>query len=387
MASILLLKNAEIYSPSKLGKQDVLCIEGKIVKIGTIDETSLKGLDLPYEVIEAKGFLITPGFIDPHEHLIGGSGEKGFSARSPEITIPELIRGGITTVVGCIGVDTYTRTMEGLLAQAKYFNEEGLSTFIWSGGYPFPPTTLTDSILSDMMLVHEVIGAGETAISDLRSSQPTNNEIAKLIANTYNGGVMTGKCGVTHFHMGDGKRHLEPLVEVMRDFDVDPCCIYPTHVNRNPELLKQGAALTKQKVTIDFDVCDEDLVPSLKKFVDHGGDLEFLTISSDASFASPETMLWQIQKVFQELKWPIEKILPILTSNTARLLKMPNKGRIDLGADADILVMNPKTLELEYVIAKGKIFMRNQEVIYRQECLKYSNRKIEIYGQKTSAKG
>jgi beta-aspartyl-dipeptidase (metallo-type) len=383
MASILLLKNATVYSPKKIGKNDVLCIEGKISKIGSIDITSLDALGLPYEVIEAEGLSLTPGFIDPHEHLIGGSGEKGFNARTPEITIPELIRGGITTVVGCLGVDTYTRTMEGLLAQARYFNEEGLSAFIWTGGYPIPPTTLTESVITDMMLVHEVIGAGEIAVSDLRSSQSTPLEIAKLLAHTYNGGILSGKCGVTHFHMGDGKKHLEPLAEALKEYDVKAECIYPTHVNRNPELLKQGAALTKQKVTVDFDICDEDLVPSIQSFIDHGGDLEYLTVSSDASFASPETIHWQLQKVHKELGWPLEKILPLVTTNTARMLKMPNKGRIEVGADADILLLNSESLEILHVIGKGKIFMRNKEVTYSQDCLKYSNRKIETYGKKT----
>lgn len=385
MAAILLLKNAEVYSPKKIGSQDVLCIEGKISKIGRIEISALESLGIPFDVIDATGFCLTPGFIDPHEHLIGGSGESGFKGRTPEITLPELIRGGITTVVGCLGVDTYTRTMEGLLAQAKYFNEEGWSAYIWSGGYPINPTTLTKSVQSDMMLVHEVIGAGEIAVSDERSSQPTNNEIAKVVADAYNGGIMSGKCGVTHFHMGDGKRHLEPLVEILDEYDIKETCIYPTHVNRNPELLRQGAEITKKKVTIDFDICDEDLVPSISKFLEHGGDLEYLTISSDASFSSPETILWQLMKVKAELKWPLEKILPLVTTNTARMLKMPNKGRIEVGADADILIMHPDTMELQHVIAKGKVFMRDQVVHYNQECLKHSNRKIETYGKKTKS--
>lgn len=389
MARILILKNAQVYNPDKQGLKDVLCIEGKIAKIdrpGKIDEKHFNFLGLKYELINVDGNLLIPGLIDPHQHFLGGSGEKGFSTRTPEINILEQIRGGITTIVGCIGVDTITRTMQGLLAQAKSYNEDGLSAYIWSGGYPIPPCTLTGSTSSDMMIVPEVIGTGELAISDLRGSQPTNNELAKIIADGYIGGLMSRKCGVTHFHMGDGKRHLEQLAQVLKDFDVSPDSIYPTHVNRNPELLKQGAAFTNKKVTVDFDICDEDLVPSLKAFIDHGGDPDYLTLSTDASFASPETLLWEIRKAYFVLGWPLEKLLALVTTNTARILKLPHKGKIAEEADADLLILDSKNLELTHVIGNGKIFMKDREMIFEQSFLKESNRKIEIYGKKERQK-
>jgi len=39
---------------------------------------------------------VTPGFIDPHEHLLGVSGEEGFATQTPEISVSEIICAGIT---------------------------------------------------------------------------------------------------------------------------------------------------------------------------------------------------------------------------------------------------------------------------------------------------
>src|SRR4051812_15700679 len=100
MASVLILKNANVYSPHPMGGNDILCIEGKIAKIGKIDAEHFHLLGIPFETIDLEGAIAFPGIIDPHMHIIGGSGEKGYCSRSPEMTIPEIISGGITTVVG-----------------------------------------------------------------------------------------------------------------------------------------------------------------------------------------------------------------------------------------------------------------------------------------------
>ncbi|MBC7540506.1 MAG: beta-aspartyl-peptidase [Bacteriovorax sp.] len=382
MASVLLLKNAEVYSPSFLGKKDILCLEGKVAKIGSVNSSHLDGLEIPYDVLDLEGMFLLPGLLDPHEHLIGGSGEAGYASRSPEMTVPEIVRGGITTVVGCIGVDTFTRNIHSLLAQAKFFNEEGLTAYIWSGGYSVPPPTLTGSIKSDLILVNEVIGAGEIAISDVRSSQPTLPEIARIVSQAYVGGMLTGKAGVTHFHLGEGKYHLQPLFDLLANYDVNATSLYPTHINRNPQLLKEGAAITHSGVTIDFDTCDGDLIPSLKSFIEHEGDLNFLTLSSDASFTSPSFLFEQIKEAMKVFKWSLEKILPLVTTNTARILQLRTKGYIGPGADADLVAVDRTTLEIIHVVAKGKLFIKDGKSVYNQRILESSNRKIEIYGKK-----
>ena len=63
---------------------------------------------------------------------------KDFATQTPEIHLTEIVRAGITTVVGTLGVDNTMKTMAGLLAKVKALKEEGLSAYLWSGGYSVP---------------------------------------------------------------------------------------------------------------------------------------------------------------------------------------------------------------------------------------------------------
>ncbi len=378
----LIIKNCEVYSPKPLGKKDVLTINGKIIWIGKTDEAALERTGIRPEVIDGEGTYLTPGFIDPHEHLVGGDGEGGFWARTFPITLPEQVLGGITTVVGCLGVDTITYNMLSILGHARSLIDEGMNVFLWTGGYVLPSCTVTGGIRSDVLLIPEIIGAGELAVSDPRSILPRTDELAKVVTEAYTGGMLSQKCGCTHFHMGDGKRNLEQIFKLLKDYDIEPEVVYPTHVNRNPELLKQAVELTHLKVTVDMDTTEEKLAEELGKFVELGGDLEYVTISTDASFSSPKTLYGQLRDVMRELKWPLEKVLPLVTTNTARVLKLGAKGKIEIDADADLVLLDKKDLRIRDVVLAGKVYVREGRFVHRLKQLENSNRNIELHGKK-----
>src|SRR5436305_6006865 len=200
---LTLIQNGEVFAPERLGRKDVLIANQSIELIGSVDRRKLLALGVEHELIDATGCVITPGLIDPHEHLLGGSGEGSLSLQSPELFIDEICRAGVTTVVGVLGVDTTMKTLPGLLARVKGLKEEGLSTFLWTGGYNVPPTTILADVRQDMMFIDEVIGAGEVAISDERSMAPSSQELAKVVYDAHIGGILTGKAGIRHFHVGD----------------------------------------------------------------------------------------------------------------------------------------------------------------------------------------
>lgn len=375
-----LIENGDVYGPEPLGKTSVLLNSGTIVNIGDIDASKVEQLGLPLDVVDASGCIVTPGLIDPHQHLLGGSGEEGFSSQTPEINASEIISAGITTVVGCLGVDTTMKTMAGLLARAKALKEEGLSAFIWSGGYNVPPTTITSSIRDDIMFIEEVIGAGEIAISDERSTDPTAQELARVVGDAYVGGMLSQKAGVTHFHVGEAETRLKLLHQLVDEFHTPPHCIYASHVERNKKLMRDAITLTRSGCFVDLDTAGEDVSEYICFYFDNDADPEQLTLSSDAGLTSPSNLLDQVRSARERGCIEFPRLLALVTKNTAKVLKLQDKGELAAGKAADVLVLDADSLELKEVIAGGKRLFRDGRLDFKESYLEKSNRVINLSG-------
>lgn len=378
---MLLIENAEVYAPEPRGEQSIVIAGGRIERIGEVDGRGLTRLFDDAEVLDARDCIAAPGLIDPHAHLIGGSGEKGFATQTPSIAMTELLLAGITTVVGTLGTDTTTRTMAPLLASVKALREEGIGAFAWTGGYD--ARALTGSVRDDIVLFDEVIGAGELAVSDRRGIEYSPRELARLATDCYVAGTFTGKAGLLHLHIGEGKRRLAPLREAVDEFDVEPAWFYPTHVERNEALMLEAVELTKRGMPIDVDVFERDLVQWVRFFRRHDGDPALLTASSDAAISSPGTLLEQLRACVTEDVLPIEEALALATRNTARILKLHDRGMLEHGRRADLLLLDRSSLELRHVIAAGRIVVRNGKAVRSERFLAESNREIHLIGAKT----
>jgi beta-aspartyl-dipeptidase (metallo-type) len=380
---LTLIENGDVYAPEHLGEQSILLVDGKIGRIGEVDRDAVEALRIDVEVIDASGCLICPGFIDPHEHLLGGSGEEGFATQTPEIHLSEIVCAGITTVVGTLGADTTMKTMAGLLAKAKALREEGLTAYLWSGGYNVPPTSVMSSVREDMMFIDEVIGAGEIAIADARSTEPSIRELAKLVVDTRMGGKLSRKAGVTHFHVGPGKRRMKCLEELLdcEQFEIDACWLYPTHIERSEALMRDAIALSKRGSHVDIDVQEEDLARWLAFYVDHGGDLSKLTVSSDASRKGPQTLFEQIRNCARGHRLPLSRLLALVTRNTAEVLQLTRKGRLEVGAHGDILVLDREEFRLVHLLAQGKRMVEDGRLVAQESFLEGSNREIALIGE------
>ncbi|MFN7927951.1 MAG: amidohydrolase family protein [Blastocatellia bacterium] len=351
---MVLIENGELYAPEPLEQAALLIVGDKIVKIGEVDRQALDALALEYEYIDATDCVVTPGLIDPHEHLLGGSGERGFSTQTPEITLREIVTAGITTVVGCLGVDTSMKTMAGLLAKAKALREDGLTAYIWSGGYDVPPITITKSVRDDLLFIDEVIGAGEIAISDIRATSHDLLALARLVSDAYVGGLLSGKAGITHVHVGDEPGRLQPLRKLVEKFSIRPEWLYPTHIERNEALLREAIEWASRGAFVDIDVVENDLAQWLRFYREHGGDMRQLTLSSDAAITSPRQLYEQLRLAVLNHGFNLADVLPLLTTNPARALRLSSKGRLADGYDADVLVMRQPSLALVEVIARGR---------------------------------
>lgn len=374
-----LIKNGDVYAPDHIGKTSVLLSGKTIMKIGEIDGEKLGAL-FDVEVVDASGMIVTPGIIDPHVHLIGGGGEGGFATRTPELQLGNVIKAGVTTVVGCLGTDGTTRHMTSLVAKARGLEEEGITAYVYTGNYHIPTPTITSSVKDDVILIDKVIGAGEIAISDSRSAQPSVHEVAKLAAEARIGGLLSKKAGVTHFHVGIGKERLKFLRTLIEDYEIPPANIYATHITRSRELVDEAIGLSHKGSYVDM-TADDDTAGWIGYFKENGGDMEHLTISSDGNGSLPvfddkgemtgfgvatqELLFRQVAEAVKEHGIPLEEALSLVTVNTATALRLADKGRIGEGRDADLLVLDSDSLEIRHVFAKGQHMLKDKEVIVK----------------------
>ena len=70
-----------------------------------------------------------------------------------------------------------------------------------------------------------------------------------------------------------------------------------------------------------------------------------------------------------------------MTKNTAKVLKLENKGELAVGKAADVLVLEAKSLELKEVIAGGKRLYREGSLNFKESYLQNSNRVIDLVGE------
>jgi beta-aspartyl-dipeptidase (metallo-type) len=381
-----LIEHGEVHAPAPRGRTSVFLAGDRIAHVGAVDradaERFVRALGHTLDVVDATGCVVTPGLIDPHEHLLGGSGEKGFSSQTPEIALGEIVTAGITTVVGCLGVDTTMKTMAGLLAKVKGLREEGMGAYCWSGGYNVPPTSILASVREDILFIEEVIGAGEIAIADERASDPGRAELARLVTDAYVGGMLARKAGVTHFHVGEGDARLALLRALVAEHDVEPAWLYVTHIERSEALVDEAIALVAQGATADVDTIEEDLAQWVRYWRAHGGDPARLTVSSDASISSPHTMSRQLRGLVTEHGMALEDVLPLATTNTARVLQLADAGELAPGKLADVLVMRQEDLEIVHVLARGRPMVRDGRLCVQERFREGSNRRIHIDGSK-----
>ena len=372
-----LLTNARLYAPEPRGTCHLLVAGGRIAWIGT--ERPQLGASLQVEETDLQGRRLMPGLVDLHVHLTGGGGEAGPETKVPPLPLSRFTRGGVTSVVALLGTDDATRHPRELVTAVHALRNEGLSAWAWTSGYHIPPVTITGTVRGDIAAIECIIGA-KTAVSDHRSSQPTRDELLRLASEAHVGGLMTGKAGLVHCHLGDGARGLEPLRDALAHAELPRRVFHPTHVNRKRALFDDAVAFAKEGSHIDitaFPVSEgEDAwaaETALLRYLDAGAPPERVSVSSDGGGCLPEFDgegrvvrmgvgdpgdLARTLAALLGAGAPLERVLPAFTSNPARLLRLARKGALTVGADADCVVLDDHGTVTD-VMANGTWHLRD----------------------------
>lgn len=362
------IKNVKVFRDGQWKPSDILISGSQIEQVA--DQ-----IDCRYEkliIIDGEGITAIPGYIDQHVHITGGGGEDGFLSQVPPLQYSEPVMAGVTTLVGLLGTDGTTRSIENLVARTMAFREYGLTAYCLTGNYSFPSPTLTGDVKRDIVFVDPIIGV-KIAISDHRSSNMPKEALIKLASDARVAGMISGKPGIVHIHTGSGEAQLDMLFEIIQETDIPISTFRPTHLAG-----KYDAAIRFAKLGgyIDF-TCDPSdmanrsalLVRALREAPDGT-----VTISTDSNGSLP---IWNEKKevigmgagniralhdticamvTLQGL--PLEEAIRPVTENVAKALHLyPRKGCIREGADADLILLD-SNLKIHTVFANGRCMLR-----------------------------
>jgi len=235
-------------------------------------------------------------------------------------------------------------------------------------------------VRGDIAQIDRIIGVGEVALSDHRSSQPTLDELLRLASEAHVAGLMTGKAGIVHLHLGDGERGLALIRDALVNSELPARVFNPTHVNRRKALFDEALSLTSVGCHIDitaFPVAtDEDAwsaAAALSRYFESGAPRDRVTVSSDGGGCLPRfddagrvvqmgvgdsgALMETIAELLRDGA-ALPDVLPAFTSNVSRLLRLPHKGRIDVGSDADLVVLDDSH-QVRHVMARGAWHVRD----------------------------
>lgn len=372
-----LLKNCNVYAPNALGKKDLVVGGGKILAIADSIEVNSAFTT----VWDAQGKICTPGLIDQHVHIIGAGGKHGFASMTPEINLSEFIACGSTTVVGLLGTDASTRSVKTLYAKTKSLDQEGITAYMFTSYFGIDPITLTGTIQDDMIFIDKVLGC-KVAISDERSSYPTTLELLRHLRDIHVGGLISGKGGVLHVHLGGQTTKMDILFELVQNHEFPIKHISPTHVGRSKDLFDQALEFAKIGGMIDITTGASkytDPWKSVAYAMEQGVSTSQLSLSSDghaglakkapdgSSILTKAPIFMNLEQVKELIKnnvLGVGEAFSLVTSNPAKNLSLKHKGKIAVGADADLCFFDEQ-ITLTDVWARGNLMMENEQVVVK----------------------
>ena len=253
---------------------------------------------------------------------------------------------------------------------------------MYTSNYHYPPTTLTGSVPNDLFMVPEVLGC-KIALGNHRSSFPTLQNVLALLADIRVGGMISGKLGVLHIHLGNIPGPFEMFAEMVK-MGMPIRHIRPTHCSREENVLNAAIGFALKGGRIDFttgaDCCLGKPELAVIKALEAGVDAQLITMSTDGHGSMPrfnakgemvglgvggvEGNLEATLRLIKDYNMPIAKALSFTTKNVAQGLNLMNVGVVKTGAIGNACLFDADWT-LTDVFSKGRQMMKDGEIIVR----------------------
>ncbi len=385
----LLICGGEVFTPDPAGLADILVFGGTVHSVAPdISGEAVRGVDANVRVIDAGGCCVVPGLVDQHNHINGAGGEGGPEFRTPPVTAGTLFRAGITSVVGMLGTDGVGRCLQELLMKALGLDREGVSAWILTGAYQLPGPTITGSALGDIMFIDKVIGT-KMALSDHRGSHPSEETIRRTISETRRGGILSGKGGMSVVHMGSEKTGFRPIYDAIGETDIPLTQVLPTHCGRNRALLDEAIEWALRGGCLDITTSGGggragislSAPDAVMRCLEAGTPLDRISMSTDGNgslpsfnermeftgmdVGNPASLHDAMAELVLRCGLPLGDALSLCTRNPATRMRLPRKGELKAGSDADILVLERNSLSVRAVVARGEIAFLDGKLLRR----------------------
>jgi len=336
---------------------DIAIKDGKVAKVGANIPKNRAA-----NIIDAKGFFVSPGLIDIHGHYFFGTEPNAYLSNSFTALPPDgfTFRSGVTTTVdvGGAGWRNFMTFKEQVIDRSKtrvlsFLNIIGSGM---KGGAIEQNIADMDAKLTAMVAKqHPKIIVG-VKLAHYRGFDWTPTE------RTVEAGKLADIPVMIDFGGSDPELSLEKLfMEKLRPGDIFTHAY--GHVNgRTPIVNGDGKvekfAFTAQKRGIVFDVGHgggsflfEQAIPAMKQGFKPN------SISTDLHTGSMNGGMKDIVNImskFLNLDMPMNELIATVTWNPAQIIKRTDLGHLSVGAVADITILNLRKGDFGFIDTKGE---------------------------------
>lgn len=381
----ILLKNGTFYTEQGVLADGYMCVseQGTIAEIGTGDAPEAAGTD----VVDCRGQLVLPGFIDVHVHGGGGfdvlsatfeglDGMSRFHARqgttaflaTTSTTSLERIEAALRNAAAAVGRTTGAE-LAGIHLEGPYLHE------LRRGAQNKEHLRLPDIAELERL---RAAAEGHIRLVTMAPEVEGGFAAARWLAQEQGVTVSMGHSNATFVEAQEAIRH--GVNHTTHHFNG----MSPFH-HRDPglagaglmlpalttELICDGIHVHPAAVKLLFDVKGPQGVCLITDAISvaglpngrYGGvvvrDGEIMLADGSSLAGSALTMLQALKNAMRFTGYSLEQLLPSLTAVPARQVRLAErKGSLAVGKDADFLLLTPEELELQATYVRGQTVYR-----------------------------